>query len=382
MPIKVTQIELTLPQYRVAFCQAARKILAERGIDYEYIVGQPTADQAAKADLATLGWERRVDNRYLPVGHTPLVWQPVLREFWQSDLVIVGQQNQRLVNYVGQMLGPLRPARLAFWGHGRNFQARSEASPAERWKRFWASRCDWWFAYTEQSREAVERCGFPPERITVFHNAIDTAQLRRWADDMGEEELAALRRRLEITTDRVAVYVGALYDHKRIDFLIEAAIAVRRRLPDFVLIVVGSGVDRPKVEQAAAAHPWIRYLGPRFGRELAAIFRLGRAAVMPGAIGLGILDGSALGVPMVTTTYPYHGPEFAYLRSGENGLIVGDWQDPQAYADAVTTVLVDSAVHAHLADGARRMAETHTIERMAENFADGVVKAIAAPRCW
>ena len=46
-------------------------------------------------------------------------------------------------------------------------------------KRIWATRCDWWFAYTETSREIVETYGFPRQRITVFHNAIDTSEIRR-----------------------------------------------------------------------------------------------------------------------------------------------------------------------------------------------------------
>src|SRR5437763_143753 len=81
-----------------------------------------------------------------------------------------------------------------------------------------------------------------------------TSELRRWADDIGTDELNPLRRELGIATEKVAVYVGGLYDLKRIEFLIEAAQQVRRRVPDFVLIIVGGGIERPLVEAAAAAH--------------------------------------------------------------------------------------------------------------------------------
>lgn len=378
--MRVVYVDIVLAQYTVPFHEGVRKRLAQDGVHYEVIFGQPARNQVKKEDHASLGWERRITNRYFQLGPFPAVWQPVLNYIWHCDLAIVGQENRRLVNYVAQVLAPFRPSKFSFWGHGRNFQAASDSIFTEKWKRFWATRCDWWFTYTEGTRKLIESYGFPPERITVFHNAIDTSQLRRWAHEIGADELDSLRRQLGIATDKVAVYVGGLYDFKRIDFLIEAAKEVRRRIPDFQLIVVGGGTDRPLVEVAAAENPWIHYLGPRFGREKAAIVRLGRAFVMPGAVGLAILDGSALGVPMLTTAYPFHGPEIGYLKPGENGLIVEDWRSYTAYAEAVTAVLCDDTLHAKLAAGARRMAETYTIERMVQSFCDGVLAALSAPK--
>lgn len=378
--MRVVYVNTALAQYSVPFQNGARARLAENGVQYEAIYGQPDLDQAAKGDQATLGWERKVTNRYLRVGPFQAVWQPVLKDICGCDLAIVGQENRRLVNYFAQALGRFRPSRLAFWGHGKNFQVEQRLNLAESWKRYWATRCDWWFTYTEATGKLIEGYGFPAERITIFQNAIDTSELRQWADKIGDEELNSLRRQLGITTDKVAIYVGGLYDLKRIDFLIEAAKEVRRRIPEFQLIVVGAGVDRPLVEAAAAKNPWIHYRGPRFGREKAAIFCLGRAFMMPGLVGLAILDGSALGIPVVTTAYPYHSPEIGYLKPGENGLMVDDWRNPAAYADAVVAVLCDDVLRAKLAAGARLMAQTYTIENMIQRFCEGVLAALAAPK--
>jgi glycosyltransferase involved in cell wall biosynthesis len=378
--MRVVYLDTALFQYTAPFLEGVRTKLAAAGVEFEAIFGQPTQNETVRGDGASLAWERRIANRYIEAGPISAVWQPALKELWSCDLAIVVQENRRLVNYLAQALGPFRPSRLAFWGHGRNFQAVSSATLAERWKRLWATRCDWWFTYTNETRKLIESYGFPPERITVFHNAIDTSDLRRWADEISADELDSLRRELGIATENVAVYIGGLYDLKRISFLIEAAEEVRRRVPDFALVVVGGGVDRPLVEAAAAAHSWIRYLGPRFGRNKVAILRLGRAFVMPGAVGLAVLDGSAVGVPMITTAYPFHGPEASYLESGENGLIVEDWQNAGAYADAVTSVFRDHPLQAKLAAGARKMAETYTIERMVQSFSDGVLAALSAPK--
>ena len=109
-----------------------------------------------------------------------------------------------------------------------------------------------------------------------------------------------------------------------VKFLITAAIEVRRRVLDFALIVIGAGVDRARVEASVKVYPWLHYPGPLFGKEKVEILRLGRVFMMPGLIGLAILDCAAAGLPAVTTAYPYHSPEIAYLEQGRNGLIVRD----------------------------------------------------------
>ena len=176
------------------------------------------------------------------------------------------------------------------------------------------------------------------------------------------------------------MYVGGLYDHKRIDFLIDSAKEVQRYAPDFILIVVGSGVDRHRVEAAASRHSWIRYLGPLFGTEKVEILRLGRVFMMPGLVGLAILDCAAAGLPIVTTAYPYHSPEIAYLEPGRNGLIIEDWQNPVAYARGVISVLQDDAFRAQLAQGAAEIAAVNTMERMVQCFCDGIFAALSAPK--
>ena len=148
------------------------------------------------------------------------------------------------------------------WGHGRNFQADS-TTIAQRWKQFWATRCDWWFAYTEETKSIVEGYGFPSQRITAIENAIDTAELRSYAKTITGEELLRAKQKFGIESDNIGIYVGGIYEHKRIDFLLAAAAEIRKRVPDFVLVMVGGGAESHIVATASARHSWIRYLGPR-----------------------------------------------------------------------------------------------------------------------
>jgi glycosyltransferase involved in cell wall biosynthesis len=369
-----------LPRYRVPFHEGVRANLESFGVTYDVVYGQPTASEAAKGDLATLSWGKQVINRYCPIGGASGLWQPILSEVWGSDLVVVGQENRFLTNYVIQAQRRFRRPKIGLWGHGRNFQADAKSVAAERWKRAWATRCDWWFAYTETSRKVVETYGFPPERITVIDNAIDTSGLRRSIAQVDNRGLDSLRTQLGAESDCVGVYVGGLYRHKRLDFLIEASKDIQRRVPGFVLAVVGDGVDRNVVEAAATQHSWIRYLGPLFGDEKAKILRLGRVFMMPGLVGLAVLDCAAAGLPIVTTAYPYHSPEIAYLEPGRNGLVVADWTNPKAYADAVVGVLQGDQLHSSLAAGAKEVGKEFTVERMIQRFSGGVLAALKAPK--
>lgn len=374
--VRVVFSTAILPQYRLPFHEGVRSYLASFGIAYDVIFGQPGTDEALKGDLASLAWGKQVANRHLRIG----LWQPILRDAWASDLIVIGQENRLLANYIVQGTRRFMRPKIALWGHGRNFQSDLSPSLMERWKRFWATQCDWWFAYTETSRRVLESYGFPSERITVFHNSIDTSEIRRLIAQIDNQRLDSLRVQLGANSPNIAVYIGGIYRQKRAEFLIEAAKEIRRRVSDFVLIIVGDGVDRNLVETASAQHPWIRYLGPLFGVEKAEILRLGRVFTMPGLVGLAVLDCAAAGLPIVTTAYPYHSPEIAYLEAGRNGLIVSDWLNPSAYADAVVSVLRDDELHASLALGACEIGAEFTIERMVHCFSHGILAALNAPR--
>jgi glycosyltransferase involved in cell wall biosynthesis len=356
-----------LTHYRESFHVLVRDMLAERGIDYRLVQGTPLPHEAAKADTIQLDWSTTIPSRGIGPGGRALLWQPALRLMRGADLVVVTQENRLLLNYVMQVMPRWLRPRIGFWGHGRNFQARDPRSRAERWKRFWATRCDWWF-------------GFPEERITVFNNAVDTGALQRAAAALDPAETAALRSRLEIVGDTVAIFVGGLYPDKRLDFLVAAGDRVRAQLPDFTLIVVGGGEDREKLDGLAASRPWLIVAGPRFGAEKAALMQMARLFLMPGLLGLAVLDAGVMGLPVVTTRYPWHSPEIAYLRDGETGVIVDAWENAGAYADAVIALLGDEAKRGAMAAAARRHAGGFTIEAMAARFAEGVAAAVATPK--
>lgn len=335
--------------------------------------GKGSKKEIAKGDTIDLAWAKSVKTTYFLNGSASWLHTNNLSNF---DLIVIGQENGNLNNYVIHAMRWAGISRVAYFGHGKNFQAINSSSLAEMFKRFWIRHVDWWFAYTEKSAEIVASAGFPPERITVFQNAVDTSSIVQSIAAVAESEVQSLRRRLVSGSEHVGIYIGGLYDLKRIGFLLDAARVVRRRVPDFHLVVIGGGPDHTLVEAAARQHPWIHALGPRFGAEKTLLASLGRVFLMPGLVGLGVLDSFAYRTPIVTTNVPYHSPEIDYLKDGTNGVIVRETDDIDAYADAVARVLIDDAWRAHLQAGAADALHAYNIESMAQRFADGVVSAL------
>ncbi|MBB4304788.1 glycosyltransferase involved in cell wall biosynthesis [Rhodobium orientis] len=373
----VSFLTLVLSHYRIPFHTIVRDILAEHGVNYRLIYSDPVGSDAKKGDTLELPWAVKIPVKRIPIPGGELYWQNALAATRGSALTVISQENKLLVNYLLQARYLLSGSRLAFFGHGKNYQANRPDGWREKLKAQLATRVHWWFAYTPGVKKIVEDYGFPGERITVNYNSIDTGALKGQLEAVTAEDIAAQKAALGIASDNIAIYIGGMYQEKRLPFLIEAAERIRETVPDFHLVMVGSGSHSEIAQIAAASCDYIHFLGPRFGREKATLLKMAKAFVMPGLVGLAIIDSFAAGCPMVTTNVPYHSPEIEYLSDGENGLITSDPENVADYADAVAALLTDDALQARLADGARASVEDYTIERMARNFAEGVLAAIS-----
>jgi len=122
----------------------------------------------------------------------------------------------------------------------------------------------------------------------------------------------------------------------------------------------------------------LHWVGVRKGVEKAGYFRLAQVILNPGLVGLHVLDAFCAGVPMVTTADARHSPEIAYLKDGENGLVVDG--DATAYADAIIALLQNPSRYAHLNAGALAGAQHYTLQNMVERFTDGIERSLMMER--
>ncbi len=373
---KVIIFQYRLLHYRLALFKLLREYCAQRGIDLHLVHGRATRREAARKDEGSLPWAHKVENRVWEVGERDVIWQPFPDTLRDADLVIVMQENRILSNYpllFKRVL--LSGPKVAYWGHGANFQSNAPAGLREQWKQLMLTRVDWWFAYTEMTVEIVERGGYPRERITCLDNAIDNEGFQSNLAAVTEDHLDLLRR--QVGGSRIGLFCGSLYPEKRLDFMIEAGDRIYANLPDFRLVVIGDGPSAGDIHAAAKSRPWMRCVGVRKGLEKAAYFRLANVIFNPGAVGLHVLDAFCSGIPMATTYEAQHGPEFAYLKDGHNGVITHG--NPEVYAQRVISLLTDSAEYDDLCSGAREAAGRYSLQNMVERFADGMERCLQLP---
>lgn len=363
------------PKYREPFHYALNAEMKRRGHRYQFLYAKKFSNES-KGDTVHIPWAEDRRFKEIKIFGRSIVWHGVFRDAKSFNLLITQQENRILTNYLLQILAPIFGFRIAFFGHGKNFQAKDPNSLAERWKRFWATKVHWWFAYTESCADLVESYGFPRERITVFNNSIDLSTIYREIEESSQERRQTLRDDLCEGSQNVAVYVGGMYAEKRLDFLVEALDQIRTDVPDFHVIFIGAGPDEDIITAAAKTRPWIHHVGPKFGQDKTDHALLAKVWLMPGLVGLAVLDSFAYETPMVTTDLDYHSPEFDYLEDGENGVIIKDSNNAKAYASAVIRVLTDSDHRQKLIEGGRDARQKYSIEEMARRFADGIEEAL------
>ena len=365
--------------YRVPFYEALRAALREHDVELRLIVAEGLGEDRAKGDRATLTWAEIRPLREVSISGRTLLWQPGFDIASGSELVITEQASKQLFNIVLAHGQRVLRTRHAFWGHGKNFQAPIEGTSGEGLKKRLTERAHWFFAYNEVSAKAAIDAGMPSERVTAVMNATDTNHIRQVLDALPSDTSNSVRAELGMGNGPVGVFMGGIYPPKRTAFLLEAAHEIRRLVSDFELLVIGGGSERALVDAEASAFPWIHSVGPEYGDARIRLASVAELQLMPGMVGLNIVDAFALGLPTITTDIDYHSPEIDYLIDGQSGVMIHGDPSPAAYAAGVVEVLQNDDLLGSLQHGAHTTGLGLTIESMASLFCDGVLAALDAP---
>ncbi len=372
----ICQVRLT--HYRTKFFDLLKVACEQRGIALQLVYGQPPARDLVRQDQGDLPWAQRVRNRFFKFGPWDIVWQPAPAVVDVADLVVITQENRIVSNYPLLFSRLWSRRKVAYWGHGVNFQSDAPSGLREKWKQMMLKRVDWWFAYTEMTVDILRRADYPAQRITCLNNAIDNEAFERDLASVTDAQLRAMRVELDVTEGApVGLFCGSLYPDKKLDLLVTAGDQIHKVIPGFRLVVIGDGPSAKDIQSAAASRPWLKCVGVQKGRAKAVYFRVADLVLNPGLVGLHVLDSFCAGVPMITTAAARHSPEIAYLRNGVNGLVVNGGAD--AYANAVIELLRDKDRLAALKQAALLDARSFTLDNMVNRFADGIERCLAMP---
>ena len=365
----------SLPHYRVPLYELMREQLAQSNVTLRLIVGQPDAVESTKNDTGEISWAEQVQNRQLPARGQSLIWQPVLRSVRHADLVVVEQASKLIVNNFFAVWRRFGGPQLALWGHGINRNTAASSAAGEWWKKLMLRQSNWFFAYTSGVAEDVISMGVPLGQVTDLHNAIDTRQLSGFRDAVSDEESEQTRSELGPGAGPVGLYVGSLYKEKALPSLVQIGEQIRSIIPDFELIIVGDGEERPALEALARSRPWLHLLGTLFAAELAQVASVASLMMIPGWVGLVVLDAGALRLPIITSDRPDHSVEIDYVTDGVNGLVCP--VDETSAAAMISELLQDPDRLARMTAASRKLADETTIENMASRFTQGILDCLA-----
>ncbi len=369
---KITIIQRVLPHYRLSFYRRLYGTLSNAGIAFNLIYGQEEAGTVPKTVKVEDSWATYCPNVYFHFLGQEFVWQKIPPKYLETDLLIIEQANRLLNNY--SFLFRKRLSRkIAFWGHGRNMQSGGWSLKEVLKKRF-INKVDWWFAYTDISTQSVKGSGFPVDCITTVNNSIDTEKLQENLAKVTQQQIDDIYAHYKISSPNLTgLYCGGLYPDKKLNFLISACEKIQEILPDFSLIVVGGGPEEDKIKKASSLFSWLHYAGPKFDTELAAYLRCAKAMLMPGLVGLVVIDCFLAGVPLFTTDNKIHSPEIAYLHHGKNGIITP--YNEKDYANAVVSFFSNPSQE--LQQGCLQSAKTYTLDNMVTTFVNGITDCLA-----
>lgn len=366
--MRILIVQPYIPAYRVPFFMDLTRRLERVGVETVIAAGDADPQQSQRRDSAALPNLAKLPEWRLALGGRSVVFRSVEKLLGGVGLVVLEQARRNTEAYRLLLKPRGRGFPIALWGHGAT-QSRSTSRTEDLLLDMLTRRSDWFFAYTDAGARHVRQLGFPGERVTVVRNSTDVTSLRLARAAIGDAEIQEMSRRYGLTPGRTGLYVGGLDSSKRISFLLEAVDRVRQHLPGFRLLVAGRGPEEHLV-RGAEARGTARWLKHVTGGELALAGAAADVLLIPGRVGLVAVDSFALGIPILTTDWPYHAPEFEYLTPGQDSVVTPD--SIECYADAIVNLLRDETRLKNLSERCATRACDFSVSAMASRFADGV----------
>lgn len=284
----------------------------------------------------------------------PLIRSSTLREFVPDAIVTRGVSGL----YIGHAIARWRGARHIFNEHRQ--VGLSVSRRRETMLRLLARQLDLVVTVTADQAGIWTDRGYPPERIAVVDNGVETPAVA--------DSRVAIRQELGVPDGAVlAVLVASMRPEKRIADFVTAVLRARDEHPELVGIVVGDGPDRPAIEQAAQGNPAIRLLGHR--GDVPRVLKAADVFVLASeyeAAPMAILEAMAAGLPIISTAV---GGIPDMVEHRVTGVLVAP-RDPRALASTLAELVGDAELRSSLGrEGELRHRRRWNAELMIDRYA-------------
>ena len=204
-----------------------------------------------------------------------------------------------------------------------------------------------------QGDRVLESLNVNMERVRFWMNGVD------WDLFKSLPEKAEARNHLRVNAQRVLLTLSRLVQWKRVDRAIQALPEVVRLFPDTVLIIVGDGPERERLEQLArdlGVHDHVRFEGAVPHKEIPKY--LAAADIF-----LSFYDWSNVGNPLLEAMMAgkcivtlNNGDTGQFVRNGENGVLL-EYEDLPRLPEVIKELLANDELRKRLGANARKFAK-------------------------
>jgi len=360
----VTIYQPRVPIYRTKFFKVLKQLGNDTGINYRVVAPAEVADSRNDEDLSNQNVER-IKTLKIRIFGSEIHLFNVKKIIYNSDLVITEHALHDFLAITSLLY--LNNFPLALWGHGRTYTERI-GKVKEYFKKIMIKRAAWYFAYTNGVAKYVAKNSNNPKKITVLNNSIDVYELELCMAEISNTPEEELRRDLSLFSERTAIFIGALDDTKRVEFILEATKRVKAIIPDFELVICGDGPGRSKILEANI--DGVHYLGFGGAQLKAKLSKIALFILNPGRVGLLAVDSFSLGLPIITTEWEFHAPEFEYLENNRTAIITHD--SVEDFVSGIVKYLGDEERIRTMKANCINERDLYSVEKMAARFHEGV----------
>ena len=269
------------------------------------------------------------------IGFGSVYWQNgAVRLLWSdyTDLFTTGT-HYCLSAWVILLLAPLFNKRVYLWSHGAYGNERG----LKKWLTVWKmKRATGSFLYGNHAKNLLVEWGVPEEKLYVFYNSLaydEEVEIRRELKPSGfyQEHFGNNLPNL--------VFIGRLTAVKKLDMIIRAMVALRKRDVRVNMTYVGDGPKKDELEtlvreQGLEKNVW--FYGPCYEeKQIAQIIYNADLCVSPGDVGLTAMHAMTYGTPVVShNNFCHQMPEFEAIEEGKTGAFFRE-NDVESLADSI-----------------------------------------------
>lgn len=222
-----------------------------------------------------------------------------------------------------------------------------------------------------------ERLGFSRERMVFGVDVVDNDFFSSNAE-VACVNSTAVRQRLNLP-DRYFLFVGRFLPRKGLECLVQAYRSYRKKASNnaYSLVLVGAGDHLAFIRQYCEDTAGIVFVGPKYGEDLALIYGLASALVVPSEIdpwALVVNEGMAAGLPVMVSRGC--GAAHTLVREGKNG-----WTFEPDAVDLLSGLMSEISGMSDVALARMGATSREIIAAWSlDHFADSVLNAIEIPR--